>query len=188
MWAVAGALDGTSIFEGEQQDASNVLNILRESTFQMENRISEEVARKKAVRFYLSLHVNFHLNTDEKFLTNPPTILNTNAMEVYNSSEIRNALRSICGNFVSAIEFFQQRGSGWSLNKLLALDIHILEFNLLRATSYIPLPQGVHNRKAVINIQNKDEKCFYGLLLLVYMEILMKQIMSVYLTMHNTNT
>ena len=35
----------------------------------------------------------------------------------------------------------------------------------IRATYYIPLPQGVQNRKGVIDIQNED--VFYGLLLLV---------------------
>ena len=75
---------------------------------------------------------------------------------MYNLSEIHNALNSTYGNLVSAIEDFQQRGSGRVLNNLLALDLHLLEFNPLRATSYIPL----QNRKAVINFQNKDEKCF----------------------------
>ena len=46
------------------------------------------------------------------------------------------------------------------LNKLVALDLHLLESNQFGATSYIPLPQGVRNSRAVINIQNKDEKCF----------------------------
>ena len=32
--------------EDVQQDASNVLDVLKESTFQMENRISEEVVKK----------------------------------------------------------------------------------------------------------------------------------------------
>ena len=30
----------------------------------------------------------------------------------------------------------------------------------IRSTSYIPLPTCIQNRKAVINIKNKDEKCF----------------------------
>ena len=34
--------------EDEQQDASNVLDVLKESTFQMENRINEEVGNKRA--------------------------------------------------------------------------------------------------------------------------------------------
>ena len=63
-------------------------------------------------------------------------------------------------NLLSAIEDFQQHGCGWLLNKLLALHLHLLEFDPFRATSYIPLHREVQNRKAVINIQNKDEKCF----------------------------
>ena len=69
-------------------------------------------------------------------------------------------MNSIYENLVSAIEEFQQRGSGWILDKLLALDLHIVEFDPLRATSYIPLPTCIQNTKTVINIKNKDEKCF----------------------------
>ena len=32
--------------EDQQQDASNVLDVLKESTFQMENRINEELAKR----------------------------------------------------------------------------------------------------------------------------------------------
>ena len=170
---VGGALNGTVNeyrlnLEDEQQDASNVLDVLKESTFQMENRISEEVAKKRAVKFYLSLHANFHLSTDVTFLTNPSAVLNTDTIAVYDSSDIHDALNSIYENHTSTIEDFQQRGSGWVLDKLLALDLHLLEFDPLRTTSYIPLPTCIQNRKAVINIRNNGEKCFYGLLLLVY--------------------
>ena len=116
--------------------------------------------RKKAVKYYWSLNVNFHLSSDQTFLTNPHTVINNNTMEVYMSSEIDNAFNSTYENLASAIKDFQQCGSGWVLNKLFSLDLHLLEFSRLRATSYIPLPQEVRNRKVVINIQSKDEKCF----------------------------
>ena len=71
---VGGALDGTVNnnrlnLEDEQQNSSNVLDVLKESTFQVENRINEEVAKKRAVNFYLSLHPNIHVGTDVTFLT-----------------------------------------------------------------------------------------------------------------------
>ena len=71
---VGGALNGTVNeyclnLQDEQQDASNVLDVLKESTFQVENRINKEVVKKRAIKFYLSLHVNFHLSTDVAFLT-----------------------------------------------------------------------------------------------------------------------
>ena len=113
---VDGALNGTVNeyrlnLEDEQQDASNVLDVLKESTFQVENRINEEVVKKRAVKFYLPLHVNFHLSTDVAFLTDPPVVLSTDAIEVYDSSDVHDALNSSYENLVSAIEDFQQRGS-----------------------------------------------------------------------------
>ena len=100
---VGDALDGTVNeyrlnLEGEQQDASNVLDILKESTFQVENRINKEVVKKRAVKFYLSLHVNFHMSTDVMFLTNPSAILSTDTIEVYGSSDVHDALNSIYEN------------------------------------------------------------------------------------------
>ena len=74
--------------------------------------------------------------------------------------DVHDALNSTYENLVSAIEDFQQRVSGWILDKLIGLDLHLLEFDPLRATSYIPLPTCIQNRKAVINIKNMDEKCF----------------------------
>ena len=83
---------------------------------------------------------------------------------------------SICGNLTSAIEDFVQRGSGWISDKLLALDLHLLEFDSFSATSYIPLPAYIQNKKAVLNIRNREEKCFLWSVIVVYMEILMQEI------------
>ena len=105
----------------------------------------------RTVKFYLSMHANFHLSTDVTFLTNPPAVLSTDTMEVCDSSDVHDTLN---------IEDFHQRGSGWVFDKLLALDLHLLEFDPLRATSYIPLPTHIQNKKAVINIRNNNEKCF----------------------------
>ena len=87
---VGGAFNGTVNgyrlnLEDKQQAASNILDVLRESTFQIENRITEEVGKKIAVKLYLSLYVNFHLSTDVAFQTDPPAVLSTDTIEVYDS-------------------------------------------------------------------------------------------------------
>ena len=51
------------------------------------------------------------------FLTDPPAVLSTDTIEVYDSSDVHDALNSTYENLVSAIEDFQQRGSGWILEK-----------------------------------------------------------------------
>ena len=40
------------------------------------------------------------------------------------------------------------------------LEIHTAEFNPMNGSSYILLPDWITNKKAIVNIQNKDEKCF----------------------------
>ena len=84
--------------------------------------------KERAVKFYLSLHVNFHLSTDVAFLTDPPAVLSTDPIEVYDSSDVHDALKSMYENLVSAIEDFMR----WILDKSIALDLHLLEFDPLK--------------------------------------------------------
>ncbi|VEN62739.1 unnamed protein product [Callosobruchus maculatus] len=55
---------------------------------------------------------------------------------------------------------FAERESGWVLEKILYLEININKYNPLRASSYIPLPKDIANKKAIVNIQNTDVHCF----------------------------
>ena len=43
---------------------------------------------------------------------------------------------------------------------MVQLEIHLVEYNPTKGSSYIPLPDWISNKKAIVNIQNKDEKCF----------------------------
>ena len=40
------------------------------------------------------------------------------------------------------------------------LEIHTIEYNPTKGSSYISLPGWISNKKAIVNIQNKDDKCF----------------------------
>ena len=58
------------------------------------------------------------------------------------------------------IETYEKNGSGWYFKEVLNLEIHAAEFNPMNGSSYIPLPDSILNKKAIVNIENKDEKCF----------------------------
>ncbi|XP_030760007.1 uncharacterized protein LOC115885288 [Sitophilus oryzae] len=49
---------------------------------------------------------------------------------------------------------------GWTLQQLLHVDVRVNKINPLKASSYIPLPKEIEAKKAVLNIQNTDQKCF----------------------------
>ena len=58
------------------------------------------------------------------------------------------------------IESYTEKGSGWYFKEVEKLEIHTVEFNPTKGSSYIPLPDWISNKKAIVNIKNKDDKCF----------------------------
>lgn len=58
------------------------------------------------------------------------------------------------------VEEFQERDSGWAFLNNSHLEININKFQPLRGSSFIKLPKVIQNKKACLNIQNKDQCCF----------------------------
>ena len=55
---------------------------------------------------------------------------------------------------------FQYMGSGWRLYSIIKLELHTTRYNPLRGETWIPLRKELANKKAIINMQNKGNKCF----------------------------
>ena len=51
-------------------------------------------------------------------------------------------------------------GSGWRFERVIKLVLHTTKWEPLYGGSYIPLDPYLANKKALINMQNKDDKCF----------------------------
>ena len=55
---------------------------------------------------------------------------------------------------------FQNEGSPWRLRSIVRLELHTISYKPLRGETWIPLPKELADKKAIINMQNKDNKCF----------------------------
>ena len=69
-------------------------------------------------------------------------------------------IKTCCEKVTDDFDSFQAKGSGWYFKEVVQLEIHTVEFNPANGSTYIPLPDWITNKKAIVNIQNKDEKCF----------------------------
>ena len=69
---------------------------------------------------------------------------------------LKEMIMEILGNII----IYQKKGSGWYFNEVIRLEIHIVEYKPMKGGSYIPLPEFITKKKSIINIQNKDNKCF----------------------------
>ncbi|XP_066585457.1 uncharacterized protein [Prorops nasuta] len=55
---------------------------------------------------------------------------------------------------------FQERHSGWTLEKIYSLIVNINHYNPLQAGCQIQLPSSIMCKKAVINVKTSDNACF----------------------------
>ena len=55
---------------------------------------------------------------------------------------------------------FQSMGSGWRLYSIIQLELHTMRYNPLGGETWVSLPKELDDKKAIINMQNKDNKCF----------------------------
>ena len=55
---------------------------------------------------------------------------------------------------------YQMNGSGWYFKEVIRLEIHTVDYKPMKGKSHIPLPNFLMRKKAIINMENKDDKCF----------------------------
>ena len=76
------------------------------------------------------------------------------------STDVEKLIDKNVKKIIEDLEVYQKNGSGWYFKEVVNLEIHTVDYNPMKGSSYIPLPDWISNKKAIVNIQNKDEKCF----------------------------
>ena len=51
-------------------------------------------------------------------------------------------------------------GTGWHFHSVINLELHTVEWDPLKGSSYIDLPKKLKDKKAITSIKNNDDKCF----------------------------
>ena len=72
-----------------------------------------------------------------------------------------NVVYDVCKETITEkVETMTLNGSGWIFEGIVELRIHIDKYNPLTAKSYIPLPEKLIKKKAIVNPINEDNQCF----------------------------
>ena len=78
-------------------------------------------------------------------------------LESTNSNELFSKMKETVLEFLAK---FQRQGSNWRSRVVLSLDPHIVKYEPLGGSSYIPLPGFLAAKKAIINLKNEVDECF----------------------------
>ena len=68
------------------------------------------------------------------------------------STDVKQILVQVIRTILDKITIYQHNGSGWYFKEVVHLEIHTVNFNPMRGSSYIPLPDWIMRKKAIINI------------------------------------
>ena len=68
---------------------------------------------------------------------------------------------NVCDKLLNKLSEFQERDSGYALQRIINLEININKLEIGNGSSYIKLPDFISKKHACINVKNNDQACFY---------------------------
>ena len=89
----------------------------------------------------------------------PSTFHSTIEVNLHGTNE-KELYDTIIEIILEKIATFQSMGSGWRFHSVIRLELHTVKYKPLKGETYIPLPEKLAVKKAIINIENDDNKCF----------------------------
>ena len=140
------------------------------SQFFAENitRIKEFLRNHRNVKIIMILVCEMEQQINEKSKNQKSKII-FNQDNAYFNTKIRINLEStdekiilskMIKEILEKISEYQKNGSGWYFKEVLYLEIHTVYYKPMKGETYIPLPDFLMRKKAIINMENKDDKCF----------------------------
>jgi len=123
--------------------------------------VEQEIFELKNVKVGFGLEVKFSIERDGEtqsmknyFKTNRPYIFTR-----YDKEEIKDKCDEFIENIKGEIESWSEMGSGWVVEKINIAYVNVACYEPLRGGTYLSLPANLAKKKAIINVQNRDNEC-----------------------------
>ena len=145
------------LYPNEQiQDAIDFFTIHANDIRVLFNLLIEKIVSFK-VQF--SLACSFRKDIEDKTTYTLGYFISENFI-ITRTRNIEEILETVREEFNEKIANFESLGSGWVLDECDRLDIRVGVYNPLSGGCHIELPQKLKRKKAIINIECNDMKCF----------------------------
>ena len=135
----------------------NYVSDLGTAVLKLAHELIERLTRDANVKWYLSLSLVFHKATHTDVITDPPVYFRTEPMASTSAQPIALQLKIALRRLWQEIDSYEENGSGWIVDHLRELDLHVVSYDPLRVGIYLPLPQWLVRRQAVLNIRNLND-------------------------------
>ena len=143
------ALEGTAQSESKEPNAGNLSDILQ---FFVDNKVliqailTDRSTNVKGMKRFMTLFVKFvKYNQNNEAVYAEPTFRSVSHAYT-NTSQIQEQMAKAFQHLHNSYQSFD--GSGWSINKILKLEVNWVEFIPLEGSSYVQLPAKIQKKKS----------------------------------------
>lgn len=127
-----------------QNSKKEIFNILSKSEFQ-------------SIKAQLQLNIRFKKN--EKDMPYDNNFMSFNFW--FSKGEtVEEEILTAFSKVLESVDKFVQNGSDLKISKLNYLRLHIGKYSPYKGSSYMQAPMEIVNKRAILNVKNKDDKCF----------------------------
>ena len=145
----------------ENPNNKDLFVFARETKEKFTDLVENEIQKLKSVKVSFGLQVEFSIERDggtqymeHYFRENEPHVFNRN-----DEDQIKKEFDRFVERIKGEIESWSERGSGWVLERIMTAYVNVACYQPLRGGTYLPLPANLEKKKAIINVQNRDNEC-----------------------------
>ena len=126
----------------------------------IEYHITKILTSMKGLKFVETLKVTFKKLEKDKIKYKTPYLF-SKPLTIINNTEISKALQLSKEQILNMIAKWISEGSGWTVESVDNHYLNIVQYQPMKGSSYIKLPQELRNSaKGLINMKNEDNECF----------------------------
>ena len=155
------ALKGyTKSFEIDIKNDKDPLAQLQNTRKAIEYHIIKILTSMKGLKFVETLRMTFKkLSKDE--IVYKTAYFNSKPQTIINNTEINETLQLSKQQILNMTAQWISEGSGWTVESVDNHYLNIVQYQPMKGSSYIKLPQELRNSaKILINMKNEDNECF----------------------------
>ena len=146
-----------------KMDVDMFFNRIRKELIEL---IKRELKTRTSARIQTTAWIRF-VRDDEEGQERVELAFNSLMTSVYRGSEMDQIVDGMTANMKFQIENPALLNSRFVFDKFLYLDVNFHQLNLTRGSSYLPLPDWLASKKAIVNPHNDDKECFKWLVIAV---------------------
>ena len=137
-------------------DVDTLFNRIRKELVEL---IKLELKTRTSARIQTTAWIRF-IRDDEEGQERIELAFNSLMTSVYRGSETDQIVDGMIDNMKFQIENKALLNSRFIFTKFLYLDVNFHQLNLMRGSSYLPLPDWLARKKVIVNPHNDNEECF----------------------------